>query len=199
MIEFWLCFVPLFIAVDAVGVLPIFLSLTKGMERQKVRKIIYLSVATAAVVALAFLALGTAILDLLGITVADFMVAGGILLFVLAMADLLMDEKLLRQVDAGSLGAVPLGMPMIAGPAVLTTSMLLLNQYGAWWTAIAIVANILIAGVVFSFSGAISNALGRTGENIISKIAMLLLAAIAVMMVRKGVESFIAAGRMDQV
>lgn len=194
MIEFWLCFVPLFVAVDAIGVLPAFLSLTQGMEPRQIRRAIAQSVATAAAVALAFLALGTAILDLLGITVADFMVAGGILLFVLALGDLLANEKLQRRVDTDSLGAVPLGVPLITGPAVLVTSMLLLNQYGAGWTAAAIVANILIAGIVFFFAGSIGRVLGRTGEKIISKIAMLLLAAIAVMMVRKGIEAFIAAG-----
>ncbi|MDP2787568.1 MAG: MarC family protein [Pseudomonadota bacterium] len=192
--EFWLCFVPLFIAVDAVGVLPAFLSLSQGMDPPQARRAIYHSMATATAVALAFLALGTAILDLLGITVADFMVAGGILLFVLAMGDLLADDKLQRRVDADSLGAVPLGVPLITGPAVLTTSMLLLNQYGAGWTAAAIVANILIAGIVFRFAGSISRVLGRVGEKIVSKIAMLLLAAIAVMMVRKGIEAFISAG-----
>ena len=194
MIEFWLCFVPLFVAVDAVGVMPIFLSLTQGMDRDKVRQAIYRSVATATVVALAFLVLGTAILDLLGITVADFMVAGGILLFVLAIGDLLANEKLQWQVNVNSLGAVPLGVPLITGPAVLTTSMLLLNQYGAAWTAAAIIANILIAGTVFFFASTIGRVLGQVGEKIISKIAMLLLAAIGVMMVRKGVEAFIAAG-----
>lgn len=194
MIEFWLCFVPLFVAVDAVGVLPIFLSLTQGMERDKVRRAIYRSVVTAAAVALVFLALGTVILHLLGITVADFMVAGGILLFVLALGDLLANEKLQRHIDVNNLGVVPLGVPLITGPAVLTTSMLLLNQYGAGWTAAAIVANILIAGAVFFFAGTIGHVLGQVGEKIISKIAMLLLAAIGVMMVRKGIESFIAAG-----
>lgn len=192
--EFWLCFVPLFVAVDAIGVLPAFLTLSQGMEPRQVRRAIFHSVATATAVALAFLALGTAILDLLGITVADFMVAGGILLFILAMGDLLANDKLQRQVDADSLGAVPLGVPLITGPAVLTTSMLLLNQYGAGWTAAAIVANILIAGIVFHFAGSIGRVLGRVGEKIVSKIAMLLLAAIAVMMVRKGIEAFLTAG-----
>lgn len=192
--EFWLCFVPLFVAVDAIGVLPAFLALSQGMEPRQVRRAIFHSVTTATAVALAFLALGTAILDLLGITVADFMVAGGILLFILAMGDLLANDKLQRQVDADSLGAVPLGVPLITGPAVLTTSMLLLNQYGAGWTAAAIVANILIAGIVFRFAGSIGRVLGRVGEKIVSKIAMLLLAAIAVMMVRKGIEAFLTAG-----
>lgn len=192
--EFWLCFVPLFVAVDAVGVLPAFLSLSQGLAPHEVRRAVWLSVATATGVALAFLALGTAILGLLGITVADFMVAGGILLFALAMGDLLANEKLQRRPDADSLGVVPLGVPLITGPAVLTTSMLLLNQHGAGWTAAAIVANILIAGLMFRYAAGISRGLGRAGVKIVSKVAMLLLAAIAVMMVRKGIEIFVAAG-----
>jgi multiple antibiotic resistance protein len=192
--EFWLCFVPLFVAVDAIGLLPAFLSLTRNVEERQVRQVIYHSVITAAVVALLFLALGALILELLGITVADFMIAGGILLFVLALGDLLADDKLQQHVDARSLGAVPLGVPLITGPAVLATSMLLLNQYATVWVVSAVVINILIAGLVFSFASTISRVLGDVGEKIISKIAMLFLAAIAVMMVRRGVETFIAAG-----
>lgn len=196
--EFWLCFVPLFVAVDAIGLLPAFLSLTRNVEEQRVQQVIYHSVITASLVALLFLALGTLILELLGITVADFMIAGGILLFVLALGDLLTDDKLQQHVDARSLGAVPLGVPLITGPAVLATSMLLLNQYALIWVVAAVVSNILIAGLVFHFSSTISRVLGEVGEKIVSKIAMLFLAAIAVMMVRKGIESFIATSIMQQ-
>lgn len=196
--EFWLCFVPLFVAVDAIGLLPVFLSLTRNVEERRVKQVIYHSVLTASLVALLFLALGTLILELLGITVADFMIAGGILLFVLALGDLLTDDKLQQHVDARSLGAVPLGVPLITGPAVLATSMLLLNQYALIWVVAAVVSNILIAGLVFHFSSTISRVLGEVGEKIVSKIAMLFLAAIAVMMVRKGIESFIATSIMQQ-
>ncbi len=72
--------------------------------------------------------------------------------------------------------------------------MLLLNEYGAGWTAAAIVANILIAGIVFHFATSISRVLGQVGGMIASKIAMLLLAAIAVMMVRKGIGIYVATG-----
>ena len=196
--EFWLCFVPLFVAVDAIGLLPAFLSLTRNVEERRVKQVIYHSVLTASLVALLFLALGTLILELLGITVADFMIAGGILLFVLALGDLLTDDKLQQHVDARSLGAVPLGVPLITGPAVLATSMLLLNQYALIWVVAAVVSNILIAGLVFHFSSTISRVLGEVGEKIVSKIDMLFLAAIAVMMVRKGIESFIATSIMQQ-
>ena len=188
---FWLCFVPLFVAVDAIGVLHMFISFTQDVDVNRIRRIIYQSVITAMLVALIFLALGTAILKLLGITVADFMVAGGILLFIISISDILSAEKIQRQVDPDSLGAVSLGVPLIAGPAVLTTSILLLNEHGFFQTATAVVANILIAGVVFFLAGPIHRFLGKAGSKTVSKIASLLLAAIAVMIVRKGITGFI--------
>ena len=189
--EFWLCFVPLFVAVDAIGVLPMYLALTEGLDPSRIQRVLIQSIATATAVALAFLGVGKALLTLLGITVADFMIAGGILLFVISITDLFTAEKTQRRVDADSLGAVPLGVPLITGPAVLTTSILLLDQYGPVPAAAAIVVNIAIAGVLFYFSVSINRVLGRTGTKIISKIASLLLASIAVMIVRKGILSFL--------
>jgi len=185
--SFWLSFVPLFVAVDAIGLLPMFISLTHEMDKPRIRRIIFQSVVTATAVALAFLAVGTALLKYLGITVADFMIAGGILIFVIAMSDILRTEKPLLQADPESLGAVPLGVPLITGPAVLTTSLLLINAYGPVPTGTALVTNMLIAGLVFSLARHIHRFLGKAGAKTVSKIANLLLAAIGVMMVRKGI------------
>lgn len=185
--EFWLCFVPLFMAVDAFGVLPMFLALTQDLERVSISRILRQSVATAAVVALLFLAVGSAVLRLLGITIADFMIAGGTMLFVISMSDMLAAEKVRRQIDMDSLGAVPIGVPLITGPAVLTTSILLLNQHGMAPTAAALVVNIVIAGIVFHFAGKLHAFLGKAGSKAISKVASLLLAAIGVMIVRRGI------------
>ena len=96
---FWLCFVPIFVAVDAIGVLPMFMGFTENMELKRVRKVVYQSVFTAMAVALAFLVAGKALLNLLGITVADFMIAGGVLLFIISISDLLSDEKKQRKID----------------------------------------------------------------------------------------------------
>ena len=181
---FLLCFVPLFVAVDAVGVLPVFLGLTQGCAPQDLRRTIRRSVLTAGAVALLFMAVGKGIMQLLGITIADFKVAGGLLLFALALAELVGSGK--SHLEVESLGAVPLGVPLITGPAVLVTSILLVDLYGVAPTAGAIIANVLIAGVVFSFAEIINRLLGKAGASIVSKIAHLLLAAIAVMMVRKG-------------
>jgi len=189
---FLLCFVPLFIAVDALGILPMFMSLTEELDSKQRRRTLRQSIATAAGVSLAFLALGTGLLKLLDITVADFMVAGGILLFVISLSDLLRVEKVQRRADPDGIGAVPIGVPLITGPAVLTTSLLLLNQHGLIPTAMAVLVNIGIAGVIFSYADGLSNLLGSAGSKTLSKIAGLLLAAIAVMMVRKGIMFFLA-------
>ena len=93
MANFWLCFVPLFVSVNALGVLPVFIGLTEGLEHHQVRRILWQSVVTAMIVALSFLALGKAILNLLGVTIADFMIAGGALLFVLALREHLLFDR----------------------------------------------------------------------------------------------------------
>ena len=185
--NFWLCFVPLFVAVDAFGVLPMFLGLTEGLDAPAVRRTVLESVVTAMLVALLFIAIGKGVLALLGVSVADFLVAGGVILFILAIRDLMTVEKTQRQVmTPDDLGPVPIGVPLIVGPAVLTTTLFLLGQYGYLPTVLALVANVLIAGLVFLFSTAISHALGKAGSRTISKLASLLLASIGVMMVRKG-------------
>ena len=184
---FILCFVPLFVAVDALGVLPLFIGLTGGLTPSQQRRVIIQSLVTASAVALVFLAAGPLVLTLLNITVSDFMVAGGILLLVISLSDLLTGEKRQRIVDPETLGAVPLGVPIITGPAVLTTSVLLANVHGMPLTALALLANLGIAGLIFWFAQPITRLLGNAGTMILSKIASLFLAAIAVMLIRKGI------------
>lgn len=193
MSDFWLCFVPLFVAVDVLGVLPIFLAMTHGMEAPDVRRIVYRSVATALAIALVFAAAGPQLLHLLGITVTDFRVAGGTLLLALAVRELVVDKEPHRG-EMIALGAVPLGVPLITGPAVLTTSILLVDRYGLLSTSAAIVANMLIAGLVFRSGGTLRHYLGSAGSTIASKVANLFLAAIGVMMIRQGIETLLTTG-----
>ena len=190
---FWLCFVPLFVAVDAVGVLPMFLSLTDGLDSKRLRTVLIQSVLTAATVAVVFVLAGPVLLRFMGITVPDFMLAGGLLLLAISLNSLLTGEKKLQEVDISSLGAVPIGIPLITGPAVLTTCILLANTHGKAVTTAAVVINIALAGLIFGFAGPITNRLGRTGSKAVSKVASMLLAAIAVMLMRKGLFAMLAA------
>jgi hypothetical protein len=92
------------------------------------------------------------------------------------------------------LGAVPLGTPLIAGPAVLATSLAIIQEYGLWATLISIVVNVALCGVLLGLSGVLLRFLGRPGSRALSKITSLLLGAIAVMLIRKGIVDLL--GRM---
>ena len=184
---FLLCFVPFFIAVDAIGILPIYIGLTDGHSAKHKKKIIVQSLITASIVAVAFILGGPLLLKLVRVGVSDFMVAGGILLLVLSLSDLLTGKKRQRVIDAETIGAVPIGVPLITGPAVLTTSILLANEYGILPATLALLINILIVGVVFFMSSSIEHYLGQAGTKTVSKVASLFLASMAVMLIRRGI------------
>ena len=183
--EFLLAFVPLLIAVDPIGILPIFIGLTEGLDTPSRRKAVRDSVVTASGLAIGFVFLGKSLFGLLGVSVNDFLVAGGVLLFLIATLDLVSGRKLAR--EAGSIGVVPLGTPLIVGPAVLTTALILVDIHGTATTLAAVVANVLLAGVMLLCAGGLTRLLGQTGIRAVSKIVSVILAAIAVMMIRKGI------------
>ena len=186
----FLSFIPLFVAVDSIGVMPIFVSLTEGLEKKDRIKIILQSMITASGLAIGFVLIGKLVFRLLGIAIGDFMIAGGAILFCLAIIDIVNPIKKRREPGA-ELGAVPLGTPLIAGPAVLTTSMLVVSEYGLFATMISILGNILLCGLVFRMSDVFMKLLGASGSKALSKIFSLLLAAIAVMLMRKGLTQFL--------
>ncbi|MBU0650915.1 MarC family protein [bacterium] len=181
-----LAFIPIFVAVDALGVLPIFVSLTQDLDKKERRMIISYSMVTAVCLSVGFIFLGRAVFKFLGITMADFMIAGGAILFCIALIDILKTGKK-RRIPSKELGVVPLGTPLIVGPAVLTTSLMIIGEYGIIPTLISVVVNIFIAGVIFLLSDILVKILGEAGSKAITKISSLLLAAIAVMMIRKAI------------
>jgi multiple antibiotic resistance protein len=184
--NFLAAFIPIFVAVDAIGVLPIFISLTNGLKPKEKFKIIGQSVITAICLAVFFIFLGNAVFNFLGITIGDFMIAGGIILFCLAIIDIANPIKK-RRMPSRELGSVPLGTPLIVGPAVLTTSLMIIGEYGLSATLVAVLINVILAGIIFSSANVLIKLLGDAGSKALSKVTSLLLAAIAIMMVRKGV------------
>lgn len=187
--ELALTFVPLFFAMDAVGNLPIFLALTQEVGATRRRQTVNLASLTALGVGLGFVAVGKAIFSLLGIEVADFLMAGGIILLILAIRYLITGKMVENQDLSASetVGVVPLGTPLVVGPAVLATLLLLIGQYRIPIVLSSFILNLAIQWVLFKQADRIVNFLGRTGANAVSKIVMLLLAAIAVKMIREGV------------
>ncbi len=184
-----MAFIPVFVAVDAIGTLPILTALTQGLERRQKDRVILQSMLTALCLAVGFVLVGKLVFKALGITMGDFMIAGGVILFCLAIIDIVNPIKR-RRVPDSNLGVVPLGTPLLAGPALLTTSMLAISEYGVLATLISVVANILLAGLLFRFSLLLIKLLGEAGAKALSKVSSLLLAAIAIMLIRKGLTSF---------
>lgn len=185
--DYFLAFVPIFVAVDALAMLPVFMALTRGMAEEEKSRLILNSTWTALAVAVAFLFIGKLVFLWLGITISDFMIAGGSILFILSIRDLLSTGKG-PAVSGAGIGVVPLAVPLIVGPAVLATSLILLDSFGFYPTIFSIVSNILLCALILLSSTPLSRVLGETGSHTISKISSLLLGAIGVMLVRRGLE-----------
>ena len=187
---FLLAFIPLFVAIDGFGVLPIFLSMTAHLSEQERTRTFRQAILAAGCIGIGFMLLGKALFLYLGITEADFQIAGGTLLFCLSLTDLLFEERT-RRFPSHTLGVVPLAMPLIVGPAVLTTSIVLLNRYGIWLTLAAFLVNLGVVWVTLWGSERIMAILGGGALNVIAKVVNLLLAAIGVMMVRLGLQALL--------
>ena len=185
-----LTFIPVFVAVDAIGILPIYISLTSSMNKSQRMNIIIGSTVTATFLSIGFIFLGKFIFNMMGITVNDFMIAGGAILFCISIIGIIDPEKKLGG-QSVELAVVPLGTPLIAGPAVLTTCLIILEQFGLVSTLISVIINIILTGMIFYLSDFIIRIIGDAGTKVLSKLTSLLLAAIAVMMIRKGIINII--------
>jgi multiple antibiotic resistance protein len=188
-----LSFIPIFVAVDAIGNVPIFVSLMEGTKGPKRRKIIIDAVTTATAMAVIFMIAGKYILRLLGITISDFQVAGGAFLFIIAVRLLFPGaEKKINSLGGDKdVGIFPLGTPLITGPAVLTTTVMMVDKYNVIPTFVALVLNMLIVWISLDRSEAIMNVVGPSGTRAFSKVMYILLGAIGVMMIRHGVEAML--------
>jgi multiple antibiotic resistance protein len=189
-LRIFLPFIPLFVAFNVLGILPIFSSLTSEMAQPERKRVIRQSILTAFIVSIGFLGAGKSVFALLGISVADFQIAGGILLFIISIVDLIFPEKT-RTFPKETMGVVPIGIPLIVGPAVLTLLLIVIHTYGYISTLLCLVLNLLIVWLVFGRSHWIMGLLKEGGAKGIGKISSLLLAAFAIMMIRKGLEGWI--------
>jgi multiple antibiotic resistance protein len=190
---FILAFIPIFVAVDAIGNIPLFVSLVENTNKKQKRKIIIDSVKTATIMALLFMFIGKWVLRYIGISIPDFQIAGGLLLFVISVR-LLMPGSSKGVLSSGTdkdVGVFPLGTPLITGPAVLTTTLMMVDKFGLVPTLISLIINMLIVWLTLNKADAIMNLLGPAGTRAFSKIMYILLAAIGVMMVRHGVTELI--------
>ena len=181
-------FIPLFVAIDVFGLVPVFLSLTHGMAEGERRRVAYQAILTALLVSIFFLAVGTWIFKVLGISLADFQVAGGLLLLVFAVLEILDRGGRESVLPNFSAGVVPLGIPLIVGPAVLTSLLILAPLHGYMLTLTALGLNLLIVALTLSFTRILAQGLGKNGLRAVSQVIHLFLAAIGVSLIRRGLQ-----------
>lgn len=183
--SFVLTFIPLFIAIDALGNLPLIIPLSEGMSSQERRKMVHIAIATAAAVGLGFLFFGQFVLKVMGISVGSFAIAGGLILLILAIK-YITTGRMVEIIKEDIVAAVPIGTPLTVGPATITTLLLLVTQFPLSMVLLSFLLNLLIAWAVFQLSNKIVKFMGRGGLAAVSKVFSLLLAAIGVGMIVRG-------------
>jgi multiple antibiotic resistance protein len=185
--------VALFVVADPIGIVPVFMALMQKMERAERASVTKTAIITAAGLLFVFAVAGTQLLSIFGITLSSFMVAGGVLLFIVAIELLTHGEWRFGGAGAqGESGVVPLAFPLLAGPGAITAVIISFQTAGLAVTAISILIVIGLTYVILRYVDRIYRVLGRRGSIIITRVFAVLIAAIAVQYVVDGVRELFA-------
>jgi multiple antibiotic resistance protein len=193
-------FIALFVIIDPLGTAALFVGLTQGLTEQDSRRVAIRSVLIAGVLLLFFAFAGNALLEALGIGLPAFRIAGGVLLFLMAIDMVFARQSGWRSLTAEEseevdpshdISVFPLAIPLIAGPGALTTMVLLMGRAGADPIARGAVIMVLVVVlavtlVLLLFATRVVRLLGRTGVHVISRVLGILLAAVAIQLVLDG-------------
>jgi multiple antibiotic resistance protein len=186
--------------VNPIGVIPFFIHFTQGFSREQRQRTIRVAAFSAFVVIAVSALAGLKIIEFFGISLASFQVGGGLLLLVSALQMLNAQPAESRKddlsegsdkADAGaSIAIVPLTIPLLTGPATISTLVIYADKARHWWQLAVLVGyGVVIALAVwaaFSLSGRIAKVLGKTGINVMTRLMGLLLAALAVEVMSDG-------------
>ena len=206
--EFWAAlaaaFLPLFVAINIPGILPIYIGMTETFTPRQRRQLLVRALVAALVLAVLMLFAGEVIFSTLGITLNDLRVGGGLILLIIAVTDLAFGDLKKRRggrngdtlddLDAEDpdLPIVPLGIPLIIGPGAITTILVIQGAGGYLPTLASIALNLLLVFVAFTFGPALLRFFGDDTSKAVAKVASLFLAAISVAMIRAGLTGMIA-------
>ncbi len=191
-------FATLFVIVDPIGLAPIFVALTQGMNARERRRIGLRAVVISAIVLAVFALFGDGLLRAIGISMPAFQIAGGVLLFLTAL-DMLFQRRTERREEQGANAeddhdpsVFPLATPLIAGPGAIATMILLSNKAEGIAGQFAVQGvMLLVLGCVlalFFMASGIERALGRTGTLVVTRLLGMLLAALAIQFVIDGLK-----------
>jgi multiple antibiotic resistance protein len=189
-------FVTLFVIMDPVGTVPIFLSLTSGRSAATARRAAWQAVGVSFLVITTFAFFGQQILRYLDISLPALQCAGGLLLLLVALELLTGNEKEPTAAAGTNVALVPLGTPLLAGPGAIVATMLFSRDVHSWAGFAAVALGIvLVHGALWAtmrFSLPILRLIRESGVLLVTRIAGLLLSAIAVQLVADAVRAFIA-------
>ncbi len=185
--SFVLTFVPLFIVIDAIGNVPFLVSMTEGVSAHERDKMVHVATLTASVVGLVFLFFGQFILTIMGISVGSFAVAGGIVLLVLSIK-YMTTGHMVEVIKGEMVSVVPIGTPLTVGPATITTLIILDGLFPLYLVLLSFALNMVVVWVVFLLGNQIARFLGEVSLKAFSRVLSLLLSAIAVSMIFRGLE-----------
>lgn len=183
--------ISLFIIVDPLGNIPIFIGLTERMGEIERKKIFHTATVVGFILLLAFTIAGREILNIFNITLPSFMIAGGILLLIIAIKILIAGGWEEKYLTPESIGVVPIACPLLVGPGAITTTILNLQEFGILITVISVVVVFIITWLILRFIEPIYRVLGRTGSIIIARVMALLIAAIAIQYIVKGFQIWV--------
>ena len=204
-----LSFITLMTMVNPLAVIPAFVTLTDGVSRKGRARVALVASMAAVVVLTIFLVAGNWVFQFFGITVPAFQIMGGIIFFSNALRTLMQqdDRRALNiggekrmedhdvekaEIDPSSIAVVPLGVPMLAGPGAITSTMVLVNLYPRFEqkaaVAVAIVGAGLVCYVVLLAAVPLSRMIGDRGRAVFTKVMALLLGAIGVQFIINGLK-----------
>jgi multiple antibiotic resistance protein len=183
--------IALFIIVDPIGNIPIFMGLTEKIEPARRKKVYNVATLVAFILLLLFAFLGQEILTIFGLSIYSFEIAGGILLLIISVRILVSGSMHENVESPESLGAVPIAMPLLVGPGAITTTIFNLQAYGTLIAILAVVIVLSITWVLLRFIGGIYRFLGKTGALVIARVMALLIAAIAIQYILTGATHFV--------
>ncbi|MDQ3838776.1 MAG: MarC family protein [Thermoproteota archaeon] len=184
--------ISLFVVVNPIGKVPLFVTLTKRMEKQNKRLVSKNAIVTTAVLLTIFAVAGIQLLSIFGITIYSFMVAGGILLFIISIEFLTHGEwRYSGSSVSTDSGIVPLAFPLLAGPGAITTVMISLQTYGWIVSIISIVFVVLVTYLVLHVENPLLKILGSRGSTVATRIFAIFLAAIAIQYIIEGLKQLL--------
>ena len=184
--------ISLFVVVNPVGKVPLFVTLTEKMEKQNKRLVSKNAIITTAVLLTIFAVAGIQVLSIFGISIYSFMVAGGILLFIISIEFLTHGEwRYSGSSVSGDSGIVPLAFPLLAGPGAITTVMISLQAYGWVVSIISIVFVVLVTYLVLHVENPLLKILGSRGSTVTTRIFAIFLAAIAIQYIVEGMKQLL--------